>query len=375
MSKNKRAIGYVKKLEEGKYLLRVSCGFDEFGRRVQPARTVYCTSDREAEKLLMDFYNEQQNRAQVKNPSIPVTLEDLYVDWMENHVKIGHSQKTIDFYEALWKNHLKKSEKLKIKTAASKTINKIVVEIELKRTRNAVFKMLKAMFNKAVMWGYLSANPCDKVKTPSYRPKIRKTLTEKQMQIIMEALPKEETKYQVIFYLAGVCGMRRQEIVGLEWSPIDFEEHSFVITNNLKTDDSERTLYFPDELTPILLRLMNEQKRQKQIAGDKWAGGDWVFTQWNGEQMCVQTPSHWWKKFADRLGIKDVTFHGLRHTAATYMIKNNVPVSTVSGILGHAQISTTVNTYTHVIEDTKKAAINIMSNVYHSCNAEGKEAL
>ena len=57
------------------------------------------------------------------------------------------------------------------------------------------------------------------------------------------------------------------------------------------------------------------------------------------------------------------------------MIKNNVPVSTVSGILGHAQISTTVNTYTHVIEDTKKAAINIMSNVYHSCNAEGKEAL
>ena len=79
--------------------------------------------------------------------------------------------------------------------------------------------------------------------------------------------------------------------------------------------------------------------------------------------MCLSTPSHWWKDFAKNNGIEDVTFHGLRHTAATYMIKSNVPISTVSGVLGHAQISTTLNTYTHVIEDTKKAAINIMSDI------------
>ena len=79
--------------------------------------------------------------------------------------------------------------------------------------------------------------------------------------------------------------------------------------------------------------------------------------------MCLATPSHWWSDFAKKCGIEGVTFHGLRHTAATYMIKNNVPISTVSGVLGHAQISTTLNTYTHVIEDTKKSAINIMADV------------
>ncbi len=54
------------------------------------------------------------------------------------------------------------------------------------------------------------------------------------------------------------------------------------------------------------------------------------------------------------------SFHALRHAAATLMIKNNVPIPTVIGILGHAQMATTVNIYTHITEDTKKEALNIL---------------
>ena len=80
--------------------------------------------------------------------------------------------------------------------------------------------------------------------------------------------------------------------------------------------------------------------------------------------MSLQTPSHWWKEFADKIGVTDVTFHGLRHTAASYMIKNNVPITTVSGVLGHANTTTTLNIYSHMIEDTKKGAIDVLTDVF-----------
>ena len=80
--------------------------------------------------------------------------------------------------------------------------------------------------------------------------------------------------------------------------------------------------------------------------------------------MHISTPSHWWKSFCDKLGMQGITFHSLRHTAATFMIKSNVPISTVSAVLGHANITTTLNTYTHVIEDTKQEAIQVLDNIF-----------
>lgn len=80
--------------------------------------------------------------------------------------------------------------------------------------------------------------------------------------------------------------------------------------------------------------------------------------------MHLQTPSHWWSEFSKKNGIERVTFHDLRHTAASYMIKNNVPITTVSGVLGHANTSTTVNIYSHMLEDTKKDAIDVMSEIF-----------
>ena len=194
--------------------------------------------------------------------------------------------------------------------------------------------------------------------------------------------------FQAMFYFAAMCGMRRQEIVGLKWSDINFAEKSFIIrraatrakgegtvTKGTKTEKSSRVLFFPSGLDGILLRHMNQQKEQRRRCGDKWIDEDWIFTQWNGTIMDIDTPTQQWRKFAEAHGITGVTFHGLRHTAATFMIKNNVPITTVSGVLGHAQTSTTLNTYAHVVEDTKRAAIDIMANVFQGEPAAQKKAL
>lgn len=174
-----------------------------------------------------------------------------------------------------------------------------------------------------------------------------------------------------------LCGLRRQEILGFKWEDIDFEQECIyvrraatekkgvgTITKGTKTKRSERMLFLPDLLKEILLKYKNEQDRQKYIMGDKWHEENWVFTQYDGKLMHLQTPSHWWSEFSKKIGIAGVTFHGLRHTAASYMIKNNVPITTVSGVLGHANTSTTVNIYSHMLEDTKKDAIDVMAEIF-----------
>ena len=78
MKNDKRAVGHIKKLDENKYLLRLSCGFDEFGKRIQPSKVVHCTSDTEAEKALMDFYTQRERLSQERRTGAPQTLAQLY---------------------------------------------------------------------------------------------------------------------------------------------------------------------------------------------------------------------------------------------------------------------------------------------------------
>lgn len=379
MSKEKRAVGHIKKLDETKYLLRLSCGFDEFGKRIQPSKVVHCTSDTEAEKALIDFYTQRERLSQERRTGAPQTLVQLYNEWYTNHIERNCAEKTRSFYAELWRRHIADKGRVKLTAITPKSIYSILDRIDRPRTKNAVYKMLNAMFNKAVNWGYMSNNPCGRVETPQYKSSEKQPLSTDDIALIMQNLGTEEIKYQAIFYFAALCGLRRQEILGLQWPDIDLENNCFyihraaveikgsgTITKAPKTEKSVRTLFLPEPLKQSLLLHMDEQEAQKRVLGDKWQDGNWVFTQWNGALMSLQTPSHWWKEFADKIGVTGVTFHGLRHTAASYMIKNNVPITTVSGVLGHANTSTTLNIYSHMLEDTKKEAIDVLANVFNS---------
>ena len=98
----KRDLGTVRKLSQGKYLLRISDGFDDYGRRKQPSKTVYCSSDREAERELIAFYYEVKHGTHITTKGVPVTLSDLFSEWMKNHVSTL-AVNTRRFYETNFK--------------------------------------------------------------------------------------------------------------------------------------------------------------------------------------------------------------------------------------------------------------------------------
>lgn len=373
----KRNIGNYRWLPNGKCLLRISCGFDDYGKRMQFSRTVECKSDREAEKLLMQFYMEREKEYNKKVNSAPDTLEKLYAEWLENYVKRNLSYQSITFYEGIWERHIKSKGKIKLENIKPKNLYDILDSAEGARTRKGIFQVLNNMFNRAVKWGYMLDNPCRRIDSPKYAPKEKSILSEDDLAIISEHLPKEETKYRAIFYCAALLGLRRQEILGLSWDCIDFTNSELIINKaavqikgegakvkDTKTTSSRRKLSMPSVLRDELLLLKNEQGLDAARLDNLWNDENWVFTQWNGKLMNIYTPTIWWKDFCKAHSITDnVTLHSLRHTAATFMIVNNVPISTVSAVLGHAKQSTTLNFYSHVLEDSKKDAISITENI------------
>ena len=160
-----------------------------------------------------------------------------------------------------------------------KHIYKILDGIPQARTRNGVFKMLKAMFNKAVMWGYMGENPCNRVETPKYKAAERQSLSKDDINHIMAVIGGEDSKYQAMFYFAALCGLHRQEIVGLKWEDIDFDNQCFTVrramslvkgagtvAKEMKTEKSRRKLCLHELLRNALLTWRNKQSALK----NKW---------------------------------------------------------------------------------------------------------
>jgi integrase len=365
-------IGYVKKLSDGKYLLRLSLGFDEFGKRRQPSRVVHADSDRQAEKALMDFWNDQKKVIAEVKKNDPRTLVELYDYWIENHVRMNLRKSTEVFYAGKWKKYLSPYGKAKLKVFSPRMVNDILRPLEKdSRNRAAVFGMLRTMFSKAVKWGFMPSNPCTAVDPPRHHPVEKKPYTDSEVLYILQCIQKEPLVYQAIFYFAVLCGLRRGEIIGLKWEDIDFGNGSFfvrrsvynekgvgTVPGNTKNYTSMRQLELPGTITPILRGIRAEQAERRLKLQNKWINQGWIFTRWNGLLMGQDRPDHWLAKMKKKYPKwPDKDFHTLRHTAITNMLLDGVPLPEVSKAAGHAQQSTTLNVYSHVIDRVRRRGI------------------
>lgn len=188
---------------------------------------------------------------------------------------------------------------------------------------------------------------------------------------------------RVLFNLAIYGGLRKGELLALEWSDIDFDADTISITKAVsvvngkqitkapKTKTSRRTVSIPHFLTQRLRELRRERLKYRLSVGDYWQGAEWVFVQDNGKQMSYSTPYSAFhdtiirynesKKPDDQLPL--IPFHGLRHTSATLLIASKQDVRTVSSRLGHAQASTTMNIYAHALKETDRKASNALESM------------
>ncbi len=231
--------------------------------------------------------------------------------------------------------------------------------------------LISSMLNKAVSWGYLKESPLAQVEKPQPKKTEAAFLEVSSVRELISELNRSAPfKYLAPIQFDMLTGMRRGEILGLRWSDVCMEESILRIQNTLnyvsnggvyadtpKNSTSVRYMKLPESAVIILQKCLEWQHWQSELLGDKWNNPDGlVFTNEFGSYIHPDTITHWFTAFAKKNGYEGIHLHSLRHTCASIMIADNVPTVAVSRYLGHAQVSTTQNIYSHMLAKAAASA-------------------
>ena len=138
-------------------------------------------------------------------------------------------------------------------------------------------------------------------------------------------------------------------------------------TKDPKNDSSIRKVSMPESVMDVLKKHKIEEKKKMLSLGKLWRGGEFetnfVFTQNDGKPMHPDTPSKWFAKLIERRDLKKIIFHQLRHTSATMLINSGVNIKALSARLGHSDVSTTLDIYSHQLRSVDEAAAKKMENI------------
>jgi integrase len=211
---------------------------------------------------------------------------------------------------------------------------------------NKALSVLRRMFNLGMLWGLCNYNPVKGIRFYNEN-RFRRTryLTKEELSLFVGQLPKH---IKPVFLLALNTGLRRGELLSLEWKDIDF--HTQIITVKETKNDIQRFIPMNKEVVKILKALPKD--KQKVVSVGKSA------IRYNFNRL---------KK---KLNIQDFHFHDLRHTFASYLVMNGVDLRTVQELLGHKSFAMTQR-YSHLSQEHKKDAVN---RLLHDTNlAQGVE--
>jgi integrase len=273
--------------------------------------------------------------------------------------------------------------------------------------------VLSSIFSYAVTMGLIDNNPCLRAKPPKEKedPSEIKCFTADQARAFLEFLDEEytvayrgrqkkdgspsakhteihavSTQVKAIIYMAMYSGLRRGEFVALKWGDIDYEKGAASIIKSTaytkalgqfdkgpKKKASVRTVPLSPSVTTLLQQHEREQQEYSLSLGTAWQGNNHVFTQTDGRQINLHTPSHTFKKILDRYNadphrepLPYISLHGLRHTFTSLMISNGVDPLTTAGLLGHSDTSTTLRIYSHFMKEAGEKAVNVLEDVLSS---------
>lgn len=248
--------------------------------------------------------------------------------------------------------------------------NRIINSIERKDAENLLMKIAKTaklgcygylkvfrtIFNVFVDWNYTLVNPFLKVKLPKRQKEDPVSFTDEQINIVCKKLEergKEVIADMVLF--AVETGMRLDEENSLRWRDIDFKNRVIIVGSRLYKTKSKkvRRIPFNDKMEEILKRNSKRQMDNGKILRE------FVFVQKNGKQYKKDTVSKSLKKVCREEGMPDeLHWHCLRATAATRWASNQVPIFTVSKLLGHSNPSITSRFYANVDLEELRDAVN-----------------
>ena len=234
------------------------------------------------------------------------------------------------------------------------------------KTVRHVHTMLHKALNDAVRWGRVSKNAADLAEPPRPATPEMKVWDTEQLRMFLDAV--RDDRLFAAWMLMVTTGMRRGEVLGLRWSDVNLDAARASVVRTLtvvgndvlvsepKTAKGRRSVAL-DPVTVAALRDHRRAQRQKRLAfGAGWNDEHLVFTLEDGTRIHPTRFSAWFSQHARRAGLPVIRLHDIRHSYATAALSAGIPAKVVSERLGHANVSITLDTYSHVLPSLQENA-------------------
>lgn len=370
-------------LGNGKYKIYVELGRDSFGKRRRRTKTVTPTSERNLRKLRRDF--EIQCHDEKNQPIENITFDKFVDKWMKNHVDVNLTLTTKDTYKHVLDNHLiKHFGKLKMKEIKKYHIVEYFAKHKDEPLLPTRYMVLKSLFRKAVEWELIHSNPTEHVKEPPSKTKRKASfLNEDEIEHVIRTLDDVYPKHRIMVKLALIGGLRRAEVAGIRIESINFEDHYIYVDKQLRYDKHTGTFYlapvknkkprkvhFPEVFMDELKSYVTDLKKRKMQMGNLWnplvidgKEVNLIIVKEDGFPAHLNSIGNEWRKIIAKYNLKEVSFHDLRHSCASLMVKKGINFKVIQERLGHANIGITLDTYSHLEEEQHKEGANVFDSI------------
>lgn len=365
-----RGEGSIFRRKDGRYAATISLGWKN-GKRAR--KTFYGRTQAEVRKQL------QKAQADVAQ-GLPVALERQTVaafleSWLTGTAKPRLRPRTYADYKKIVDKHL-------VPVVGHLQVSKLgpqhLQELFAAKTAEGLsarrVRVIRAVFHtamdQALRWGLIGRNVVDLVRAPRVKRFTATTLTPEQAREFLDVAA--DHRLGALFSVALAVGLRLGEALGLEWQDIDTTKGTLrvrqalqlvdgkLVLGETKSEKSRRSVALPEFAVQVLKRHRVKQKKERLAAGSKWQASDFVFTTTVGTPLDDRNVRRAFHALLAEAELPRIRIHDLRHTCASLLLAQGVHAKVVQEILGHSQISLTLDTYSHVLPEVSKDAAKRM---------------
>jgi integrase len=371
MAKRGNGEGTITKLKNGSYMGKIMLGYKPDGTPNRISK--YGKTRSEVSKKLIKAANDY-NTGKYVEPS-KVLLSDWMENWLKKYKKMYLKPKTYESYKSIVNFNLNPYiGNVMLKDLQIDDIQHLISILSNKYAPSTVKRIYTVLFNALEQAFYnemIVKNPAKLTKLPKIKPKMIKVFTLEQ-QISFQKKAQDYRLYEA-FIVNLDTGLRRGELLALQWDDVDFKKEKISINKNIvqaknentgkyeivvqdtpKTVKSNRDVPLTNRSLALLKKLKVKQQSKSPI----------VFCSQKGTYINPENYTRTFNKILKKAELKGFSPHCLRHSYATRCFEEGVPLKTVSDILGHSKTGITSDIYTHVMPNKKKEAAKALDLLY-----------
>ena len=306
-----------------------------------------------------------------------ITFEEHLNEWFKIKRTTINTQ-TAEVYQGYMKNRiipvlgdtqLSKLTPVLLQSYVNNLVEEGLASATIRKLRN----IIKSSLDHAVNMELLPANPIVKIQLPKAKKKEVAVWEVPEIHAFLKVAI--EDRLYPAFHLAITTGMRRGEILGLRWEDINFEKRILYVRqtlsrdgkhflNGAKTDAGERRIKLANETIAMLKKQKRIIAKEKLACGPEYHDHDLVVCTSKGTPVIPSNLKRTYQRLIKEADVPLIRFHDLRHTHATMLLAQGVHAKVISERLGHSNIKTTIDIYSHILPDMQEEAANQVDVIF-----------